>query len=447
MVVETKRKEIEIFEHMSVRKAIVTLAIPSVISQLIVLLYNLIDTWFIGKTGDTNQVAAVTVAFPVFMLLNVVANLFGIGGGSLIARLLGKKEVEDAGVVATFILWVSGVVALVFSILILIGGNAALKLLGAEEQTLEFAYQFLFWTMVIGGVPTVLNLVLANIVRSEGKAKQASLGMVISGVLNIILDPILIFGLHMNVAGAGLATCLSNIVAMLYLFQYLIRSRKNSSIKMKLRFEVPKKCNILSILSIGTPAALQILLASFSNSVMLRLMSGYDSSAIAALGVEQKIELLPFYIVTGISTGILPFLAYNYASGKYKRMNQAVRYAISVGLSVAITFFVVYEVFAPFTVRFFINDPGTISYGALFVRLRCLALPFITVEFMLISVFQGIGSAKQAFTLSIFRKGIIDLPIMFLMNLVWPMYGLMLVQPFMEIMGSVIAVICKCFKR
>lgn len=251
MAVETKRKEIEIFEHMSVRKAVVTLAIPSIISQLIVLIYNLIDTWFIGKTGDTNQVAAVTVAFPVFMLLNVVANLFGIGGGSLIARQLGKKEVEAAGIVATFILWVSGVVALVFSILILIGGNAALKLLGAEGQTLEFAYQFLFWTMVIGGVPTVLNLVLANIVRSEGKAKQASFGMAISGVLNIILDPILIFGLHMNVAGAGLATCLSNIVAMVYLFQYLVRSRKNSSIKMKLRFEVPQKDDYLSILSIG----------------------------------------------------------------------------------------------------------------------------------------------------------------------------------------------------
>ena len=201
-------KEKQIFEQMPVPEAVFTLAVPTVISQLIVLVYNLADTWFIGKTGDTLQVAAVTVSYPVFMLLSAFANLFGIGGGSLISRLLGSGKEEEAGKVGTFALWASGTVILFYSLSVWIFGGQMLSALGSSGQTLFFARQYLFWTVVIGGLPTVLNLVLANIVRAQGKAKVASIGMSVGGVLNIILDPVFIFGLHMNVAGAALATCL-----------------------------------------------------------------------------------------------------------------------------------------------------------------------------------------------------------------------------------------------
>ena len=361
-------KEKQIFEQMPVPKAVFTLAVPTVISQLIILIYNLADTWFIGQTGDTLQVAAVTVSYPIFMLLSAFANLFGIGG-----------------------------------------------------------------------LPTVLNLVLANIVRAQGKAKIASVGMSVGGILNIILDPIFIFGLHMNVAGAALATCLSNTFSMLYLLQHVVRNRRDSAVKLTVLPERVSAGSIRDILSIGTPAALQILLASVSNSVMIRLMSGYADSAISGLGIAQKIEIIPFQVVQGISSGVLPLIAYNFASGDRKRMSDTVSFSIRLGLMISAVFFVLIELGTPMLVRFFIADPETITYGAAFTRLRCIALPFINIEFMLIAVFQGIGSARQALVLSFFRKGILDLPLMIFANIIWPMYGLMLVQPFMEFSGSMIA--------
>lgn len=227
-------KEKLIFEQMPVPKAVFTLAVPTVISQLIVLIYNLADTWFIGQTGDTLQVAAVTVSYPIFMLLSAFANLFGIGGGSLISRLLGSGKEDEAGKVATFSLWAAGTLILFYSLAVWAFGGQMLGILGSSTQTLGFARQYLFWTVVIGGLPTVLNLVLANIVRAQGKAKIASIGMSVGGILNIILDPIFIFSFHMNVAGAALATCLSNTVSMLYLMQHVVRNRKDSAVKLTL---------------------------------------------------------------------------------------------------------------------------------------------------------------------------------------------------------------------
>ena len=168
-------------------------------------------------------------------------------------------------------------------------------------------------------------------------------------------------------------------------------------------------------------------------------MNGYADSAISGLGIAQKIEIIPFQVVQGISSGVLPLIAYNYASGDRKRMNDTVSFSIRLGLILSAAFFILIELGAPLIVRFFIADSETITYGAAFTILRCIALPFINIEFMLIAVFQGIGSARQALVLSFFRKGILDLPLMILANILWPMYGLMLVQPFMEFSGSMIA--------
>lgn len=432
-------KEKQIFETMPVRRAVFTLAVPTVISQLIILIYNLADTWFIGQTGDTLQVAAVTVSYPIFMLLSAFANLFGIGGGSLISRLLGSGKEEEAGKVGTFALWAAGGVIMVYSLAVWVFGEGLLGILGSSGQTLAFAKEYLFWTVVVGGLPTVLNMVLANIIRAQGKAKITSIGMSVGGILNIIMDSIFIFTLRMNVAGAALATCLSNTCSMLYLLHHVVRNNKDSAVKLTLLPQRIAAENVRGILSIGTPAALQILLASVSNSVMIRLMNGYADSAISGLGIAQKIEIIPFQVVQGISSGVLPLIAYNFASGNRKRMNDTISFSIRLGLIISAVFFVLIELAAPLLVRFFIADADTIRYGAAFTRLRCIALPFINIEFMLIAVFQGIGSAKQALVLSFFRKGIIDLPLMLLANLIWPMYGLMLVQPVMEFSGSMIA--------
>lgn len=437
----TKGNEKELFENMPVRKAVLTLAVPTVVSQLIVLIYNIADTWFTGQTGDSRQVAAVTVSYPLFMLLGGLGNLFGIGGGSLISRLLGRGEAENAGKTGTFIIWASGMATLLYSLFIFCFGTQALSVLGTGGETLIFAEQYLFWTVVAGGIPMVFNQVLANIVRAQGRAGAAGRGMPAGGILNVALDPLFIFGLHMNVAGAALATCISNVVSVLYLLGHIIRTRKESAVQMTVFPQRIGLSYVEEVFSVGMPAALQIVMASVSNSVMIRLISGYAGSAISGLGIAQKIEMVPFQIVQGLSSGVLPLIAYNYASGNRKRMDGAVRFSLAAGAAISVVLFVMAELSAPWLVRFFIKDAVTIKYGAVFTRLRCIALPFINIEFMLIAVFQGIGGAKQAFVLSFFRKGVFDLPLMLLANLLCPMYGLMLVGPVMEFLGASLAIV------
>lgn len=433
-------REKRIFEELPIRKAVTTLAVPTVISQLIVLVYNMADTWFIGQTKDPYQVAAVTVCYPIFMLLSAISNLFGIGGGSLISRLLGRKEYDQAGKVATFTIWASVAFTLVYSTVVFFGRDYMLGAMGIDEETIAYASDYLLWTVVIGGWVTVLNMVIAGLIRSEGGARIASIGMSIGGILNMVFDPIFIFVLDMQVAGAAAATALSNAVSLTYLLVYYIRSRKNSLVRAAFLPKAIGRQNFLELLSIGTPAALQILLAALSNSVLLNLMSEYQATTISGVGVMQKVETIPFQIAQGISSGVLPLIAYNYAGKNHKRMQDAVRFTISAQMVIAIAFFVMFELFAAPVVGFFVPDADTIAYGAAFLRLRLLGIIPITIEFTLIAVFQGIGGAKQAFALSLFRKGILDLPLMMLASRIWPMYGIMLVQPVMETCGALIAV-------
>ena len=437
----TLEEKTEIFETMPIRRAAMTLVIPTVISQLVMLVYNMADTLYIGQTGDPYQVAAVTVTYPIFMMMNALANLFGIGGSSLISRMLGAGEQHKTGGIAAFSLWMAGGVTLGYSIICLLFYRQFLTLLGTDVGTLPYAQDYLFWTVVVGGLPTVLNMVLANIVRAQGDARISSIGMSLGGVLNMVMDPVFIFLMGMGVAGAALSTCLSNSVSLIFLLLHVIRSRESSLVKIPLLPQHTERSRRMEIYSIGTPAALQILLAAVSNAVLLRFMSAYPVTAISGMGVMQKVESIPFQAIMGISDGVLPLVAYNFASGNRERMNQAVRFALTRGIACALACFLLYEAAAPWIVRFFINDAQSIAYGAAFVRLRVLALPFITVEFMLIAVFQGIGGAKQAFFLSLFRKGILDLPLMALFNLLLPMYGLMLVQPIMECCGAIIAAV------
>ncbi len=437
----TLEDKTELFETMPIRRAAMTLIIPTVISQLVMLVYNMADTWYIGQTGDPYQVAAVTVTYPIFMLMNAFANLFGIGGSSLISRMLGSGKRKETGAVAAFSLWAAGGVTLAYSIVCLIFGRQLLEFLGVDAGTLPYAQDYLFWTVVVGGLPTVLNMVLANFVRAQGDARISGIGMSLGGVLNIVMDPIFMFPMKMGVAGAALSTCLSNTASMIFLLIHVVRHHNDSLVKIPL---LPKRVTWKTqrdIYSIGTPAALQILLAAVSNAVLLRLMAGYPVAATSGMGVMQKVESIPFQAIMGISSGVLPLIAYNFASGNRERMRKAVRFALTRGIACAVICFTLTEAFAPFIVRFFVDDASSVTYGADFVRLRTLALPFITVEFMLIAVFQGIGGAKQALFLSLFRKGLLDLPLMVLFNLIWPMYGLMLVQPIMECCGAVIALI------
>lgn len=236
-------KNNELFTTMPVGKAVAKLAVPTVVSQIIVILYSMADTFFIGQTGDPNQLAALSIAFPIYTLLTAVANLFGIGANSLIARSMGRNDEETAKKASSFCFWGGIILTAILSILLGILMKPILIFAGADDLTFSPTADYLFYVFVIGGIPTVAGLTLGHLVRAVGKTKEASIGLTLGGVMNIILDPIFIFVFHMNVAGAAVATMLSNTISMIYFLVVIIKLRKSTCITIAPKqFILKKKC-------------------------------------------------------------------------------------------------------------------------------------------------------------------------------------------------------------
>ena len=435
----TAEEKIELFEKVPVPRAVATLAVPMVVSQLVVLAYNMVDTWYVGQTGDPAQVAALAATYPVFMLLNAVSNFFGVGGGSLVSRCLGEHDLDRAGRVATASLWMAGVLSLLMGAALVAASEPLMGLLGVDAAVAPHAHAYLLFACAIGALPTIGNLVLAAIVRAEGDARVASIGMCLGVAINVCLDPVLIFACGMGVAGAALSTAVSDAASLAFLIAHVVRNRGRSLVRMRLRPQRITASDLRSIAVVGLPAALVIVLASVSNAFMVGQLSAAPVAATSGMGVMQKLETLPFQLIMGISDGVIPLVAYNYASGNRERMHRAIRVALGAGIAAALAFLALYEAAAEALVGLFVADAGSVAYGAAFLRLRVLALPPIIAEFMLIAVFQATGQGRSAMVLSFLRKGTVDLPLMVAANAVWPLYGLMLVQPFMECVGAVVA--------
>ena len=413
---EMKRDNTELFEKIPVSRAVITLVIPTIISQIITVIYNMADTFFIGQMNDPNQVAAATLAMPPFVMLTGIANLFGIGGSSLISRSLGLGDREKAKKCAAFSIWGAALVALVYGLAMYLLRPVIFPLLGTDEFTYGYCSDYVLWTIAIGGVPTVLNACLAHLVRAEGYSREASLGVALGGILNIILDPILIFPLKQGVAGAAMATMLSNGAAMLY-FVLLLRKNKDRTVikfspkNVSLGHGIPRE-----ILMVGFPSFLMMLMGTFSNLVLNKMVVLYSNQAIAGMGIAKKIDMLAFAIANGMTQGVLPLIGYNFAAGNYPRMGATIKTAFTYSIGVASLGAVLLFVGAVPVIRFFIDDPTTVAYGQHFLRIICITCPAISVTMMIISIFQATGQKGRPLMLSMLRKGGLDVPFMFLMN-------------------------------
>jgi len=423
-----------IFEKAPVPRAVMELVIPTIISQLITMIYNMADTFFVGQLNDPNQVAAVTLAAPVMLVLTALANLFGIGGASLLSRSLGEKNYQKARQATTFGFYAALAVALCGSLAVLFFKESFLNLLGATGGPREFTGNYLFWVFIIGGAPTLLGMVLAHFVRADGAPRQASLGLSMGGVLNMVLDPLFIFpwGFGLGVTGAAIATLIANLATLVYFFNYFYRKRKTTTISLNPRNLILHKEISLAVLVIGLPAMLQTLLAAVSNAVLNILASPYGGSALAAFGVAKKVDTIPMSITIGLAQGVLPLLGYNFSAKNIERMQKAFRFTLSLAVGFSLFCVIVFEIFAPQIVRLFIAEAATVAYGSVFLRVMCICTPLMAVAFLMITLFQAAGEGKPALILSVFRKGLIDIPLMLLMNFLIPLYGLAGVQPITE---------------
>ncbi|HBA68762.1 MAG TPA: MATE family efflux transporter [Lachnospiraceae bacterium] len=439
-----------LFEEMRVPKALATLAIPTIISQLITFLYNLADAYFVGRTGNAYMIAAVSLVYPVFSMTSALANLFGVGGGSLISRLLGAKEEGQARKVCLFSVFSSVAVAALFSSLCFLFLNPLLLLLGASSQTIGYARQYMLYILVYGGVPTVLSATMAHLLRSIGYARHASIGLILSAAFDFVFDPVFMFVIFpegQEVIGCAVATMLSGMLAAVYFMIVFLKLKDKTILCMNPKLGFPEKENIISICSVGLPSALTVFLYQIANVFLNALMSKHGDSAVAALGIVLKAERLPLDISIGLCQGMLPLIAYNYASKRLKRMNDVVNVSRYAGIAIAAVSIFLYEMFSGGVIRIFISTSGgntmetveTVAQGIQFIRYRCLAAPFAFMNFHITYTLQAMGDGKTTLLLAVLRQCLFYIPIMFVMNSLLGAQGLVMTQFISEIMALCIA--------
>ena len=444
-------KKTELFESLPIPKAVMQLAIPTVISSLVMVLYNLADTYFVGMLNDPIQNAAVTLAAPVLLAFNAVNNLFGVGSSSMMSRALGRGDMDTVYKSSAFGFYCALISGILFSLLYTVFSAPLLVVLGASEETAKATGEYLLWTVSFGAAPAILNVVMAYLVRAEGAALHASIGTMSGCFLNIILDPIFIlpWGLNLGAAGAGCATFLSNCVACLYFFVLLFVRRGRTYVCISTRQFRPTVCIVRGVCGVGVPASIQNLLNVTGMTVLNNFAASFGSDAVAAMGIAQKINTVPFQIALGISQGIMPLISYNYASGNTRRMKKTFFFTARISLMFLILVMLGYLFFADSLVRMFMQNEGIVAYGTAFLRGMCLAMPFLCMDFLAVGVFQACGLGKNAFVFAILRKIVLEIPALFLLNWLFPLYGLAYAQLVAEVIlaAAAVIVLARLFRR
>lgn len=423
--------EKELFESIPVPRAVMTLAIPTVISQIVTMIYNLADTFFIGQLGNPSMVAAVSLVSPWFNLLTALGNLFGLGAGSLISRMLGSQNHKDIKYISVFSIWGGALVTLIFSAGTYFMRQPLLNVLGASPDTYDYAQDYLFWTVVLGGVTTMTSLALGHLLRSEGQTKTASIGMMFGGLLNVALDLVFIFAFHFEVAGAAIATALSNAASVLFFAVQYVRLGRRSAVSFRLKYFTPRFAK--SIFSVGLASALAIVLANASNMVMVHLASGYGDIPVAAYGIVKRIDQFPLNVSMGLCQGFMPLVGYNYSSGNYERMLRVSVFSWKTAIVISVCFIICFVVFAPQILHLFIREMQTSTLGASFLRIACLAVPLTSANFLISYTLQAMGKGVQSAVLTFSRQGLLNIPLLIVMNLIFGLYGMIWTKLVVEI--------------
>ena len=445
------QQKLVLFEQTPIPRAVMQLAVPTILSSLVMVLYNLADTYFVGMLNDPIEDAAVTLAAPVLLAFNAVNNLFGVGSSSMMSRALGRRDYDTVYRSSAFGFYCAVFFGILFSVGFTVFKEQFLVILGASAETSVQTAGYLKWTVTFGATPAILNVVMAYLVRSEGSALHASIGTMSGCLLNIVLDPffILPWGLNMGAEGAGLATFLSNCVACLYFFVLLFVKRGKTYVCINPKMFRLDKAIVIGVCGVGIPASIQNLLNVTGMTVLNNFTSAFGSDAVAAMGITQKINQVPLYISLGLSQGIMPLISYNYASGNIKRMKGTLTFSIKVALTFITTVSVCYFLGADVMVRLFMKNESIIAYGSRFLRGFCLGLPFLCMDFIAVAVFQATGLGKYAFLFAVLRKIVLEIPALYILNQLFPLYGLAYAQLTAELILSAAAVIVlvRLFKK
>lgn len=434
-----KRTKDEIFESAPVSSAVLYHTIPAICSMIMVMIYNLADTFFVGQTGDPYMVAAVSYAMPIFMIPSAIGNLFGIGGTSVISRAIGRGDKNYAKKTSSFCFWTGTAAGLLCMILMLSFASPLSRLLGAtSSETFSYTRDYLA-NVSMSAVFIVIANAFSNILRAEGQSLHAMAGMLIGNFANIILDPIFIFTLDMGITGAAIATALGNIIGALYYIIYFFTKKSELSIHPA-DYRVGNRI-AGSVLSIGIPAALTSILMSVSQIVVNGMMSAYGDLVVAGYGVNLKIHMIISYVVIGLGQGIQPLLGYCYGAGLKERYRKIMRFSIIYSLIVSTALTLVCVLCAKPLVGLFLENRDAFDYGVHFTIISLLSGPVCGVLYVLLNALQARGAATASFLVSVSRQGFIYFPLLFLLHHLIGRDGLVWTQQFSDILSFILAIV------
>lgn len=431
-----KENKIYVLESMPVPRAIMNLAIPSVLSMLVNILYNLTDTFFIGKLNDPYQVAAVSISMPLFTLQMAMAGIFGIGGGSYLSRLLGRKDIGSAkNTLATSVV-TSAALSVVLGIIGIIFIPTFIKLVGASGQTMVHARNYMLY-ILIGSPVVLLKFTLVQLLRAEGAAKEAMIGLFIGTGMNILLDPLFIFVFGMGVTGAAVATVLGNGCGMLYYLSFYLR--KKSLVPLSLSHVKLEWSCYREILLIGIPASLSQVMLSVGNTISFRLASAYSDHHVASLGVASRVFTIPIFIFIGISIGIQALIGYTYGAKNYKRMKETIRTSVLISLMISAVLTLLFALFPKQLIMIFIKDTDIVNIGTLILEAYVFAIPIAAVGMIMMTSLQAMGKAMPALIVSLSRQGIMYIPAILILNKLFAFDGLVFAMPLADLLTTMLS--------
>lgn len=417
---------IELLETAPIPKVVLKMALPSIIGLLVMAIYNIVDTMFVAWIG-TQATGSTQVVFPIMMAIGAVGLTFGIGGSSVISRLLGEKKLKQAEtVVATNFLLaaISGILLLIIGISFI---EPIVKLFGATEGMLKLSKDYGIF-ILFGAPAQVINMTLNNLLRAEGSAKYSMISMMSGAIINIFLDPILIFSFGLGIKGAAIATSFSQFITMFLLISQYLRGRsvlhlnfKNVSLKINMIFEVIK---------MGSPSFSQQILTSMSMAIINQLSGLYGGeSAIAAVGIVSRTMMIVMYVIFGLSQGFQPVAGYNYGSNQINRLKEALIFTLKVSLSIALISCILFITFDNTILGIFKPTELVFSLASSYLKLYAVSIVMMSISTVISAYYQAIGNSFPALLLSIARQGLFLIPLAFMLPLKFGLIGVFLAQP------------------
>lgn len=431
---------VNVFEEKRISKAVLRVGLPSMLAQLTTLIYNIADTFFVSLTNEPAMIAAVTLCTPILLIVMSVSSVFGMGGNSVMARLLGENKTDKVARTLNFCLYsmVFAGIIILFAGIILIKPIATMS--GADSENMTYTCDYLRF-IFLGAPFIILSNGAVHLLRSLGFIKESTIGIAIGNFVNIIFDFILIVLLGWGTAGAAIATSFGFFCSTIYYIVCLFKAESggNRMVRLSVRYFSPDARMVGQVVGIGVPGALITILMSVSNIILNNYIGIYGSNAVASYGIAYKVDMVPIMLSVGLSQGVAPLVGYYYGAADNVRMSQVMKTSTIYGILMGLLFAIAFWLSGTFLADIFLQNEILVDQTTYFIRVLCLSAPMLGVINMVTSYFQALGAAVKSLMITILRNAVLFIPAVILLNGIWGLNGVIAAQPVVE---TVLAAIC-----